>query len=47
MITGGVGKRKIGHVNGEDSDHEEMGGPTEIATQVTPSRLCFTHRGLE
>lgn len=22
-------------------------GPGKIATQITPSRLCFTHRGLE
>ena len=28
MITGGVGKRKIWHINGEDSYHEEIRGPT-------------------
>src|SRR6266852_4899499 len=43
MISSGVGKREIWHINGEDSYHEEIGGPTKIATQVTPSRLCFTH----
>jgi hypothetical protein len=47
MISGGVGKREIWNINSEDSYHGEIGGPTKIATQVTPSRLCFTHRGLE
>jgi hypothetical protein len=28
MITGGVGKRKGWHINGEDSYLEEIGGPT-------------------
>jgi hypothetical protein len=28
MISGGVGKREIWHINGEDSYHEEIGGPT-------------------
>jgi hypothetical protein len=44
MISGGVG-REIWHINAEY--HEEIDGPPKIATQVTPSRLCFTHRGLE
>jgi protoporphyrinogen oxidase len=28
MISGGVEKREIWHINGEDSHHEEIGGPT-------------------
>jgi hypothetical protein len=27
--------------------HKTSGNAAKIATQFTPSRLCFTHRGLE
>ena len=28
MISGGVGKQEIWHISSEDSNHEEIGGPT-------------------
>jgi hypothetical protein len=45
MIGGGVGK--LAHQRQRFVSRKDLADPPKIATQVTPSRLCFTHRGLE